>query len=225
MTIWDVDPLMRPIVQDWHLDVRTRGGGELAIEGREQVIDSGIARWVARIQYRAHNRATVLAIRAQTWRLRGRLNFLKIGPCDCVNGGRIGGIIGGIPYSQPFGYTATHTDGTGFSQGGVGPTVNAPAAARNDFVDLKVNNSSGLVPGIYLGLGDRLYGVIDAVSLGNGVRRLFIEPGLREAITTATPVRLCDARTIMRAVVDDTGRLELELSRFGTATFDLVESY
>jgi hypothetical protein len=225
MNVYPLNPILRPQIQSFDIDARTRSGGELAVTGREQVIGTGLGRWVANVQIRVHNQATVRAARALAWKMKGREHAVLMGPCDCSNASFAGNIITGIPYSQPGGILTLHSDGTGFSQGGQLPVVLATSAYRNTFVDIIVNDAVSLGEGIFMGFGDKLYGVVGVQTLSPTTKRIHVEPSLREAVTTATPIRLCDARCPMRAVSDDVARLELNLSRWGTFTLNMYEVY
>lgn len=206
-------------LEGWWLDARTRSGGE-SIEGRELVISSGLARWRATITIPLFERARILAYRGWLAQMDGRANMTMIGPCDCANGNRVAPLIGHIPYfDQVF-----HTDGAGFSQGGNDPDVVTVAPVGSNSVRIFLAGTQlPLVSGSFIGLGGYLY-VVTSVALQPGEEAILtFKPKLRAQVEVGTVVEWCHARAPMRLMSDDSGRFDLSLGRYGTATLDLVE--
>lgn len=213
--------IVKPNADRVWIDYRTRSGGE-TIPGRQQVVSSGVARWMMSLTFPLYNRETILAFRAWLAMMEGRANYTRVGPCDCSNGNRLIPIVGGIPYSDK----AKHSDGAGFSQGGVSPSIAVGAAAGA--VQIVVNNGSTELPvvvGSFLGVGGYLYLIVGATPQEGETTLLDIRPKLRTAISEDAPVDWCDARGPFRLLNDDSGVFDLQLSRYGTATVDLVEFY
>lgn len=221
MIIYDWPSILVPNAEMFRIDARTRSGGETT-GGREQVVTSGLGRWVARLTVPLHTPAKIRAARALLAKLDGRANAVRVGPCDCRNGNQITPLIGGIPYSDK----AFHSDTSGFQQGGTPPAVIADAVAGAYQVQIDV--ASTMLPvldGVFVGLGGYLYVVTGAAPLPGEEALLDIRPRLRTALEAEDPVEWCHARLPMRLVTDDSGAFELQLARTGTATFDLVEVY
>ena len=219
MIIYDWPSILVATAETFRIDARTRSGGE-TINGREQVISSGLGRWIARLTVPLHTPAKIRAMRSLLARLDGRANGVRIGPCDCRNGNRIIPIIGGIPYSDK----TRHTDGAGFQQGGAAPSIAEPAAAGA--TQIVIFNGATQLPvleGSFIGVGGYLYVVVGVTPLPGEETRLDIRPKLRAAVAEDDPVEWCHARVPMRLQSDDSGEFELQLARTGTATIDLVE--
>jgi len=208
-------------VENWWLDARTKSGGE-TIDGREQVISSGLGRWRATVTIPLFERPRILAYRSWLIRMDGRSNLTSIGPCDCANGNTIAPLIGGIPYSDG----AFHTDGAGFSQGGNPAFVIDPVAVGSTSIHIDLGGTT-LVPvtGSFVGLGGYLYVVTGFTVLPGEEGLITVLPKLRTALGENDPVEWCHARAPMRLLTDDTGQFELTLGRFGTATIELVEVF
>jgi len=222
MIIYDWPTILVATNDPFQIDARTRSGGE-TINGREQAVGSGLGRWVARgLTVPLYSRETILAMRSLRAKLDGRSNAVRVGPCDCRNGNRLIPTIGGIPYDDD----AFHTDGAGFSQGGANPTIaeDHPAAAGD--TQITINNGSTQMPvleGSYFGAGGYLYVVVGATPLPGEQTLLDIRPKLRTVLAEGAVIDWCHGRVPMRLVADDSGAFELQLSRTGTATLDLVE--
>lgn len=219
MIIYDWPSVLVANAEMFRIDARTRSGGE-TITGREQAVGSGLGRWVARLTVPLHTPAKIRAMRSLLAKLEGRANGVRVGPCDCRNGNRLIPLVGHIPYSD----AAFHTDGAGFQQGGIAPSIAAPAPAGA--LQITIDNGSTQLPvveGSFIGVGGYLYVIVDVTPLPDEQTRLDIRPKLRTAVAEGDPVEWCHARAPMRLVSDDGGEFELQLARMGTATLDLVE--
>jgi hypothetical protein len=206
-------------VENWWLDARTRSGGE-SLNGRELVTSSGLGRWRATLTIPLFERPRILAYRGWLAQMDGRSNFTNIGPCDCANGNRFSGMIGGIPHSdQTF-----HSDGAGYAQGGVGASIIDQVDSNT--VDIYIGSTEEpLLYGSYVGFGGYFYVITGVTKLASAEYRLTVMPRIRANVTDGNPVLWCDARAPMRLLTDDTGQFDLTLSRNGTATLELVEVF
>lgn len=221
MIIYDWPAILIANAERFHLDARTRSGGE-TINGREQVVGSSLGRWVATLTVPLYSRETILAMRSLLAKLDGRTNAVRAGPCDCRNGNRLIGTVGGIPYDDD----AFHTDGAGFMQGGTLPVIAEDEAASAGDTQITIENGSTQTPvleGSFFGAGGFLYVVVGATALPDEKTLLDIRPKLRTALAEGTEIDWCHGRAPMRLAADDSGAFELQLSRTGTATLDLVE--
>ncbi|OWJ68702.1 hypothetical protein [Inquilinus limosus] len=219
--IYDWPSILVANAEMFRIDARTRSGGE-TIAGREQVVGSGLGRWVARLTVPLHTPAKIRAMRSLMARLEGRANGVRVGPCDCRNGNRLAPAIHDIPYRDK----ARHDDGAGFMQGGAPPGMAEAAPAGAIF--LKIANGSTVLPvleGSFIGIAGYLYVVVGVAPLPEETTRLEIRPKLRVEAPDGAPVEWCRARVPMRLAVDDSGEFELQLARMGTATLDLVEMW
>jgi hypothetical protein len=219
--IYDWPSILVANAETFRVDARTRSGGE-TIQGREQVISSGLGRWIARLTVPLHTPTKIRAARALLAKLDGRANAVRVGPCDCRNGNQMIPSLGHIPYGDG----AFHADGAGFQQGGTPPAVVADAVKGAYQVQIDVGAT--MVPvldGTFVGLGGYLYVITGATALPGEEALLDIRPRLRTALAVGNPVEWCHARLPMRLQADDSGAFELQLARTGTATFDLVEVF
>lgn len=219
MIIYDWPPILVANAETFRIDARTRSGGE-TISGREQVVASGLGRWVAQLTVPLHTPAKIRAMRSLLARLDGRTNAVRVGPCDCRNGNRLIPMVGDIPYSD----RSLHSDGAGFEQGGIAPALAALAEAGDTAI--RIFNGSTMLPvleGSFLGIGGHLHVVVGVDPQPAEETVLDIRPKLRADAPLGAPVEWCRARAPMRLAADDSGAFELQLARTGTATLDLVE--
>lgn len=215
--------IVKPNADRVWIDYRTRSGGETTA-GRQQVVSSGVARWMMSLTFPLFNRETILAFRAWLALMEGRANYTQIGPCDCSNGNRLIPTVGGIPYDDQ----AFHTDGAGFMQGGAPPVIAEAHPASAGATQITIENGSTQTPvlaGSFLGVGGYMYVVVGATALPDEMTLLDIRPKLRTALAEGVVVDWCEARGPFRLLNDDSGVFDLQLSRVGTATVDLVEFY
>lgn len=223
MIIYDWPAILVANAERFHIDARSRSGGE-TISGREQVVGSNLGRWVATLTVPLHTPAKIRAMRSLLARLDGRTNAVRVGPCDCRNGNRLIPTVGGIPYDDE----SFHTDGAGFMQGGSLPVIATGEAAAPGDTQITIENGSTLTPvleGSFLGAGGYLYVTVGATALPDEKTLLEIRPKLRTALAEGAEIDWCHGRVPMRLTADDSGAFELQLARTGTATLDLVEVY
>lgn len=221
MIIYDWPTILVANAERFHLDARSRSGGE-TVAGREQVVGSNLGRWIATLTVPLHTPAKIRAMRSLLARLDGRANAVRVGPCDCRNGNQLIPLIGGIPYDDD----SFHSDGAGFQQGGTPPTISEPASAGA--TTITIFNGATILPvveGSFLGVGGYLYVVVGVTPGEDETTELDIRPKLRTAVAADDEVEWCHARAPMRLTSDDSGAFELQLARTGTATLDLVEVY
>lgn len=219
MIIYDWPPILVAHAETFRIDARTRSGGE-TIAGREQVVASGLGRWVAQLTVPLHTPAKIRTMRSLLARLEGRTNAVRVGPCDCRNGNRLAAVTGDIRYSD----RSRHDDGTGFEQGGLAPIIVAEAQAGE--TSIRIANGSTLLPvleGSFLGLGGFLHVVVGVTPKPGEETVLEIRPKLRAKAGENAPIEWRRPRAPMRLAADDSGAFELQLARSGTATLDLVE--
>jgi hypothetical protein len=223
MIIYDWPSILVANAERFHIDARTRSGGETTT-GREQVVSSGVSRWVATLTVPLHTPAKIRAMRSLLAKLDGRANAVRVGPCDCRNGNRLIPIIGGIPYSDD----SFHTDGSGFSQGGTAPTIPDDHAAAAGNLQITIDNGATQTPvldGSFFGAGGYLYVAVGVTPLPGEMTLIDLRPKLRTALPVGAQIDWCHGRVPMRLTADDSGAFELQLARTGTATLDLVEVY
>lgn len=199
----------------WRIDARTRSGGE-TVGGREQVVSSGLGRWVASVTVPLHDRASILAHAVLLDKLDGRANAVAVPLCQ-AHGSRVLPLVNGVPYS---GAGLHLRRGQRPEDLGVAPTVAAIAAAGATSVTLNLGTLVGLEPGVVIGFGNRFHRITDTL----GPAAYAIWPKLREIVPAGTAVEWKAPRNLMRLRADDSGSASLSLGRYGVATFDFVEA-
>lgn len=229
------DPILVPSSENWAPRGGTRSGGQ-SFEGEETVVASPTARWKASLtipcftpeRVRAMRRVIALG-RAQTWR---------VGPCeatrapwfvDPLTGGRI-------------------TYGWGAKDAAIDPAfeTNPDTASTLDFqtagavamnataMTIQRNRGGLLEPGMIFSVGNRLH-IITALTTADpgadagyaaaGQIGIHFRPWLRADYLAGTPIEFGRPLGTMGFATDDTGAMELQLSRLGTVTLDLVEKF
>lgn len=221
MIIYDWPMVLAANAERFHIDARTRSGGETTA-GREQIVSSGVARWVATLTVPLYTPQTIRAMRSLLAKLDGRANGVRVRVCDCVNGNTLIPTIHDIRYSDK----SRHSDTAGFMQGGTPPTIAADAAVgAAQIVILNGSTELPVLEGSFLGVGGHLYVVVGVTPEEDETTTLDIRPRLRTAIAVDDEVEWCNPTVPMRLTADDSGAFELQLSRTGVATLDLVEIY
>ncbi|KTS01967.1 hypothetical protein SB2_28030 [Methylobacterium radiotolerans] len=219
--IWSRDLI--PSSEDWSLRGGTRSGGQ-TFEGNEAVIGSPTARWKAALAIPCMTPATIFAMRRLI--ALGRSTTWLVGPYEqprapWVQQPVLGGIIGDRTLS-------TRQPALSFRLA-EGAQVNATS--------LKILRLRGgaLAPGMILSIGGRLHVVTQITTddpldpstnlPAQNIVGINIRPWLREAQDTNTVVEFARPVGTMRLASDDTGALELQLSRHGIANVDLIEAF
>lgn len=212
-----------PSVEDWSLRGGTRSGGQ-TFEGNEQIVASPTARWKASLTIPCYGRDRIPAMRAVI--ARGRSQVWSVGPYERPRAPwPIVPIIGGRLTDRTRGSAAT---ALAFSL--------ATAAALNA-ATLTIRRDAGnlLAPGMIFSLGDRLHVIVAVTSADPADRAsglavpgtidVEIRPWLRADLGAGARIEFGRPRGAMRLASDDTGAMELQLSRYGTVTLDLVEAF
>ncbi|MGY2052967.1 hypothetical protein [Methylobacterium sp. JK268] len=224
-----------PSSENWRPHGGTRTGGQ-ALDGSEQLVASPSMRWMATLTIPCHTKARILAARrviaygrAQTW-LVGPWEYSRV-PWATDAYGRL---------ITPDLLRRPSLDGTPFADAGATaiadtlvPATVASAAALNATTltlartlgtvfrdpDVVSTTLGDLEPGMLFGIAGRLHAIVEV-----GGATVSFRPWLRAAAPAGTPVDLVSPQCTMRLASDDTGPLELQLSRFGTITLDLIEA-
>jgi len=214
MITYDWPDALRAQSDEWHLDYRNRSGGE-TITGREQVIYSGLGRWVATRSIVLFDRKGILAYRALMARLKGRANAVVVGPSIGPTAPRVQPLLFGLPYPGP---NLLLPAGIKARSLGREPTLMNAAPAGANAVEIDPGTTVGLEPGVLIGFGQRLY-VIEDIDGTN----YQISPKLRDAVPTYSPVIWDKPRCLMRLQADDGGSADIQLDRTGSVSLSFVE--
>lgn len=97
-----------------------------------------------------------------------------------------------------------------------------PASLRATTIRVTGGNTTGIRPGQYFSLGERLYRVQHHWQTQDGVSNLMIQPPLRQALTTATLI-LDRPVCLMRFASEDEGPFDQLLDRMPRVTCRFVE--
>ena len=208
---------LRATSQTWRIDSRTRSGGE-TVTGREQVVSSGLGRWKATLSIALFNRDAILAHQMLLAQLDGRANAVRLPFCLGTNGARVLPLLNGLPYA---GKDLWLRPGLRREDLGVAPKVRVTARAGATEIVIDPGTLSGFQAGVAFGLGERLY--LCTEYHGGAVATIKFRPKLRFQINAGTLVVWKSPRCIMRLASDDSGLADIQIGRYGTATFDFVE--
>lgn len=222
------DPLPWPSVlmpssEDWSLRGGTRSGGQ-SFQGNEQIVASPTARWKATLTIPCFKRQQILAMRRVI--ALGRSQLWYVGPYER---GRapwpVDPILGGLLTDRDAGAPQPVMD---FS-------LAADALLSAAAITIRRNAGNYLAAGMMLSIGARLH-IITAIttadpgSPGSGLAvpggiGVEIRPWLRADYPAGTPIYFATPVCVMRLASDDTGAMELQLSRYGTVSVELVEAF
>lgn len=102
-------------------------------------------------------------------------------------------------------------------------TLASPAALRATELSLTLNDSTGLRPGQYFSIGDRLHRVQHHWQPGNG-HRVMIEPPLRAAASAGTELEISKPVCRMRMVSETEGVFDRSLDAMPRVTVNFEEA-
>lgn len=218
-----------PSSESWRLVGGSRSGGP-SLTGVEQSVVGPSARWRGTLTIPVNKPEKVLALRALLAALDGRAGTVLVGPVevsrapwfvDPLTGGKITYCRGEADATQDPAWDAnadTSADLDFRLRDG------APLNATSFILD---RYRGGLLsPGMYFSLDDRMHVITALGSPDTGAQgiALTFRPWLRANYPDQHRLEFGRPVCTMRLASDDTGALELQLSRFGTVTLDLVEA-
>lgn len=224
--VWN--SILVPSAEQWGLRNTARSGGQ-SFAGNEQVVESPAARVAASLTIPCNTPAKVLAMRAAL--ALGRAQVWIVGPVEVSRAPwGIDPLVGGaITYAQQDASAAPPYDRA--------IDVVLRDAAPLNATTLVITRRAGgfLLPGQYLSIGNRLHTIVDLASPNPinpltempvpGDLAVVVRPWTRAAYGAGAPIELGRPVCRMRLASDDTGALQLQLSRLGTVTLDLVEAF
>lgn len=221
--------LLVPSSEDWSLRGGTRSGGQTFL-GNEQVVASPTARWKSTRTIPCMTRETALAMRRVI--ALGRSVIWNVGPCENTRAPWNIDLVGGkITYGRaqknPAIYFWDQSAALDFRLSGA-------AAMNATTIAIRRNRGGVLEPGMIFSIGNRLHMIVDlpngelaapGVQGPAGTINVTIRPWLRADYDDGTAIEFGTPQGIMRLASDDTGAMELQLSRYGTVAVDLVEAF
>lgn len=227
-----LNSILVPSSESWSVNSGASRTGGRTFTNQEQAVAGPTGYVTASVTIPCNTRAKVLAMRALLAGLDGRAGTLLIGPfevsrapwaIDPLTGGKI-----------------TYCRGANDAASDPAWALNADTSATLDFRLLQpaglnatrvaVTRARGgiVLPGQFFSIANRLHLVtsLDVPDLGGAsVFPMDFRPWLREAHPAGTPIEFGRPICLMRLASDDTGAMELQLSRFGIVTLDLVEAF
>jgi hypothetical protein len=226
------DPLPWPSVlmpssEDWSLRGGTRSGGQ-TFQGNEQIVVSPTARWKATLNIPCWEPEHVLAMRRVIALGRSQLWF--VGPFEEPRAPWNIDLVGGkITYLQAAQNPAVYF---GDQSATLDFRISGDTGAGSTTIAIMRNRGGVLGLGMLFGIGGRMHTIVGlSGEIGTpgtqgtpGIVEAAIRPWLRAGSGNGTPIEFGAPGTIMRLASDDTGALELQLSRYGTVTIELVEA-
>lgn len=207
---------------DPQLIPNNRSGG-VAIDGSEQVISPLSERWSYRVNVPIRNADEIRSLRVTVSKLKGRYNYLRLNLCDQYRITRkdVGAVNPGKSW-VPFSDDAPFSDGVGFALARVNSPVMIAAAEGADIVYIRASDFAGtMTAGVFFSIDGWLY-LVDGWDLIGSNYRIQFSPPLRRPATVSSTADF-SARSIWILTDDEVGRLDLQIGRLGTVTFDLIE--
>lgn len=220
-----------PSAESWSLRGGTRSGGQ-TFEGNEQIVASPTARWTATLTIPCPTRAAVLAARRVI--AQGRVATWQVGPLEHTRAPWNVDFLGGRITAGRGARDGTVLEAGQDTSAALDFRLAGDAAANAAGLVLRREKGGVLEPGMVFSIADRLHVLVDLDGetgtpgrQGSAGARIAatIRPWLRRAHADGTPVEFARPRGTMRLASDETGALDLQMSRFGTVTLDLVEAF
>ena len=222
------DPLVWPSVlmpssEDWSLRGGTRSGGQ-TFQGNEQIVASPTARWKATLNIPCWEPEHIFAMRRVI--ALGRSQRWFVGPWERDRAP--------WPYEQLT--KGLLTDRTpGLPAPAMQFTLSEPAVLNAPQIAIQRTRGNFLTPGMLLSIGGWMHMITSLVTpdfavagsgqAAPGAIAVTIQPWTRVAYAAGTTVEFATPNTLMRLASDDTGAMELQLSRYGNVTVELVEAF
>ncbi len=232
------DPLPWPSAllvssEDWSLRGGTRSGGQTFL-GNEQIVASPTARWKATLTIPCMRPDAVRAMR-QVIAL-GRTQVWIIGPYEYARAPWNIDFIGGpVTYKQGAKDAAIdpNFEADAITSSKLDFRVISPAALNATSMDVQRNRGGALAPGMIFSINGRLHVITsldgETATPGQiaqpGAMTVNFRPWLRAPATQDDAIEFGAPFGPMRLASDDTGAMELQLSRTGSVSVELVEAF
>lgn len=227
-----------PSSEVWNPNKGASRSGGRSITNQEQVVVGPSGFITASLTIPVNKPAKVLAMRALLASLDGRAGTVLVGPCegsrapwfvDPLTGGKIGKKQGDRDAAQNPAWD-TNPD----TSADLDFRLAGPAAMNATSLTIQRVRGGLLIPGMMLSIGERLHilaslTTADAIGAGGlavpGNIGVTVRPWLRADYAAGTTLEFARPRCVMRRASDDDGEIELQLSRMGVVTLDLVEAF
>lgn len=206
----------------FHLSGQSLDPGE-SISGAQTIVPTLRGKWMATASFVLHGEAATLQWQAFLAQMQGRIGTTLVPArsryrpkdrdgkplpfCDIAN-------IKGAQTWEHFGFENTDIPRI---------TLASPAALRATELSLTLNDSTGLRPGQFFSLGDRLHRVQHHWQPGNG-HRVMIEPPLRAAAPAGAVLEIAKPVCRMRMTSETEGLFDQSLNRLPSVTVNFMEA-
>lgn len=186
-----------------------------SISGDETIIPTFRARWNASATMVIHGEAAFLQWQSFLAQMQGRIGTALV-PCSTWfrpkdRNGRVLAFqdVADLAHAQTF-------EHFGFENTEVSRcAVAAPAALRATRMDINLNDTTGLRPGQFFSIGERLHRVQLHWQPDSNTNRIQFEPPLRAAVTTGTRIEIEKPVCKMRFSSETEGLLPQDYADFG----------
>lgn len=224
--------ILLPSSELWNVNTNPSRGGGRSTANTEQVVTGPSGYVSASLTVPCNRTDKVLAMRALLAGLDGRAGTLLVGPFEVARAPWFVDPLTGSKVTYGRAAKSAAVDpafGTGaMTAATLDFRLAADAALNATALVIQRNRGGPLMAGQYLSIAGRLHMItaLTTVDTGQvGTVGVTVRPWLRAAYAGGTPVEFGAPLATMRLATDDTGRLELDLSRRGTVTLDLVEAF
>ena len=194
-----------------------------SISGVETIVPTMRARWNASVTFALKDEAATLQWQAFLAQMQGRIGTTLV---PCRSRWRPRDRDG---HGMTFCDTATLADAQTWEHFGFANTdvtriaVAAAAPLRATQMDLTLYDTTGLRPGQYFSVGERLHRVQQHWQVG-GVHRIMFQPPLRAAVGAGARIEIERPVCKMRMVSETEGLFDQSLDVFPTVTLNFVEA-
>jgi hypothetical protein len=230
--------ILVPSSESWNVNRGASRSGGRSLANQEQVVVGPSGFVTATLTVPCNKPAKVLAMRALLAGLDGRAGTVLVGPfevarapwfVDPLTGGKITTCRGDQDAALDAAWDANADTSADLDFRAAGAiAMNATA------LTVKRNRGGLLAPGMFFEIASRLH-MITALTTADptgdgglaapGNIGIQFRPWTRADYPANTAIELGHPRCTMRLASDDTGAMELQLSRYGSVTLDLVEAF
>lgn len=195
-----------------------------SISGAQTIVPTLRGRWMAQASFVLHGEAATLQWQAFLAQLQGRIgttlvpvhsryrpkdrNGKPLPFCDVAD-------IAGAQTWEHFGFANTPVTRA---------TVLSDMPLRASEIDLTFSDTTGIRPGQYFSINDRLYRVQHHWQPAQNVSRIRFEPPLRKAVQAGQAVELARPVCLMRCTTETEGLFDQSLDVLPRVTLNFVEA-
>lgn len=228
--------ILVPSSEAWNPNKGASRSGGRSLTNQEQVVEGPSGYATATLTIPCNKPSKILAMRAAL--ALGRAQTWLIGPfevsrapwfVDPLTGGKITTCRGNRDAARDAAWDANADTSADLD-------FRVAAAANMNATALTIQRNRGglLFPGMFFSINGRLH-MVTALTTADrttvaglaapGPIGIQFRPWLREDVAAGTVIEFGRPVGTMRLASDDTGAMELQLSRFGTVTLDFVEAF